>query len=268
VTATDLLHLGDPCEICRFDGSHYSDMDLDGTLRSLPYRWEWLAERRAPDLLGGTPPGRSSWVGELAAASAEVMARLDALDGRADRQARLAAAHAGGHALHLAGRALAALDPAPSRRHGTVTGLFVSDGGVPKRPVDSARIGYRGVAGDRQAARQHHGRVWQALCLFSSDVVDALAAEGHPIAPGRAGENVSIRGLDWSDVRPGTQLRIGEVLAEVSAYSTPCSKNAGWFVDGNFHRIDHARHPGWSRVYASVLEDGSVTVGDQVTLRP
>jgi MOSC domain-containing protein YiiM len=243
-------------------------MDLDGTLRGFPFRWAWLVERRSAQVLRATPPGATASVEELAAASAEVMRNLDALDGRADRRARLAAAHVGGHALHLAGRTLAALDRTPTRRQASVAGLFVSDGGVPKLPIESASVGYRGVAGDRQAARQHHGRVWQALCLYSSDVVDALAAEGHPIAPGRAGENVSIRGLDWSDVRPGVQVRIGEVLAEVSAYSTPCSKNAAWFADRDFHRIDHALHPGWSRVYASVLEDGDVTVGDQVTLEP
>jgi MOSC domain-containing protein YiiM len=268
VTASGLVRLADPCEICRFDGAHYSDMDVDGTLRGLPFRWEWLVEGRSTEVLRTTPPETRASVEELAAASAEALHDLEAIEGRADRRARLAAAHAGGHALHLAGRALAALDGAPARRQATVAGLFVSDGGVPKRPIDTARIGYRGVAGDRQAERKHHGRVWQALCLFSSDVIDALAAEGHPIAPGRAGENVSIRGLDWSDVRPGVQVRIGEVLAEASAYSTPCSKNAGWFADGDFRRIDHARHPGWSRVYASVLEDGNVTVGDQVTLEP
>ena len=139
---------------------------------------------------------------------------------------------------------------------------------MPKLPRESVSIGYRGVDGDRQAARQHHGRVWQALCLYSADIVDALVDEGHPIAPGRTGENVSIRGVDWSGVRPGVQLRIGEVLAEVTSYSTPCTKNAQWFAGRDFHRIDHDLHPGWSRVYAGVLEDGTVRVGDQVTLEP
>jgi MOSC domain-containing protein YiiM len=195
-------------------------------------------------------------------------AALAALDGAGDRPLRLEASHIGGHALHLAGRNLAELVSRPARTEGTVAGLFRSGGGVPKLPVDPARIGYRGVEGDRQASRQHHGRVWQALCLYSADVVETLAAEGHPIAPGRTGENVSIRGVDWAGVRPGLLLRIGEVLAEVTAYTTPCTKNAQWFADRDFHRIDHSLHPGWSRAYAAVLEDGVVRVGDQVTLEP
>ena len=86
---------------------------------------------------------------------------------------------------------------------GTVAGLFASDGGVPKRPIPVAEVGYRGVSGDRQAARKHHGRVWQALCLWSVEVIDGFAAAGHPIVPGSAGENVTIAGVDWSTLRPG-----------------------------------------------------------------
>ena len=113
---------------------------------------------------------------------------------------------------------------------GTATGLFVGDGGVPKAPVDAIDVGYGGVVGDRQNDRLNHGRPWQALCLWSTEVIDSFRAEGHPLGPGLAGENVSITGLPWERVRPGVQLRIGDVLAEVSAYAVPCKKNAAWFV--------------------------------------
>jgi MOSC domain-containing protein YiiM len=110
--------------------------------------------------------------------------------------------------------------------------------------------------------------VWQALCLWSADVVDDLRAEGHPIAPGNAGENVSVSGIDWSTLRPGVRLSLGDALAEVSAYATPCSKNAGWFVGGDFDRMNHDRHPGVSRVYASVVRDGKIRPGDRVIVEP
>jgi MOSC domain-containing protein YiiM len=166
------------------------------------------------------------------------------------------------------GRGLHALGVGASHATGTVHGVFTSAGGVPKLPVEKASVGYRGVEGDHQAARQHHGRVWQALCLWSTDVIDELRSEGHPIAPGNAGENVSVSGIDWSTLRPGVRLEVGDVLAEVSAYATPCSKNAGWFVDGDFDRMNHARQPGVSRVYASVLRDGVIRPGDPVTVEP
>ena len=55
---------------------------------------------------------------------------------------------------------------------------------MPKQAVDSAEVGLGGHDGDRQRTRKHHGRPWQALCLWSSEVIADLAAEGHPIGPG------------------------------------------------------------------------------------
>jgi len=151
--------------------------------------------------------------------------------------------------------------------HGVVAGLFLSDGGVPKMAVDTVEIGYRGVIGDRQASRQHHGRPWQALCLWSADVVAGHAAVGHPITFGSAGENVSIRGVDWSAWRPGQRVRLGEVGATITAYAIPCTKNARWFADGDYERMSHER-PDGSRLYARVDRPGRVGVGDRATLQP
>ena len=65
--------------------------------------------------------------------------------------------------------------------------------------------------------------------------------------PGTAGENVLVAGVDWATLRPGVRLRVGTVLAEVSGWALPCKKNAQWFVDGDFRRIDPDLRPGWSR---------------------
>ena len=143
--------------------------------------------------------------------------------------------------------------------------LNVSDGGVPKSAVDSAYVNVRGIVGDTQADRKHHGRPSQALCLYSTEVIDALRAEGHPIAAGNAGENVTISGLDWSELSSGVRLRLGaRVLVELTDPATPCGKNARWFSDRDPSRIDHDRHRGWSRWYAKVLAGGDVACGDAV----
>ena len=178
------------------------------------------------------------------------------------------AIHDATHHLSDIGRGVHALGAGAPTQTGNVVQLNLSDGGVPKRSVPAVEVGLRGVAGDRQADRRHHGRPLQALCLYSAEVIESLRAEGHPIAPGSAGENITLGGVDWSTIRPGVRLRIGEVLAEVSAYATPCAKNAAWFVDRDFNRMDHDRHPGWSRVYAWVREPGKVRAGDEVLVEP
>ncbi|MFZ8998129.1 MAG: MOSC domain-containing protein [Ilumatobacteraceae bacterium] len=162
---------------------------------------------------------------------------------------------------------LAAADLLPVRSIGTVASLHVGSGGVPKPAVDAVEIDLGGVIGDRQATRRHHGAPWQAVCLWSVEVIDELRADGHPIGPGYAGENVTIAGLDWADVRPGVRLRIGSVLCRVSSFAVPCKQNASWFADGDCGRIHHRNGP-VSRVYATVLEPGRVTTGDEVVVEP
>jgi MOSC domain-containing protein YiiM len=155
----------------------------------------------------------------------------------------------------------------PTQQHAVVHQLSTSGGGLPKVAVDSVEAGFRGVIGDTQKTRRHHGRPFQALCLWSTDVIDALAAEGHSIAPGSAGENVTISGLDWPTLFPGVRLEIGGVLCEVSSYAVPCSQNRRWFSDGDVSRIHHDNGD-LSRLYATVLRPGSIATGDLVLLEP
>ncbi len=170
-------------------------------------------------------------------------------------------------AWSAAGRALRAAGQLPVSSAGRVTQLSVSAGGLPKTPVDQVEVSWKGVAGDRQATRVHHGRPWQALCLWSNEVIEALHAQGHPIAPGLAGENITVAGLAWADVRAGVRLQIGGVLCEVSAYALPCYQNKPWFKDGDFEAMHHERGP-VSRVYATVLQPGMIAVGDALVMEP
>lgn len=155
----------------------------------------------------------------------------------------------------------------PAAAGGSVVGLFAGSGGVPKHGVDRVEVDLGGVVGDRQATRRHHGAPFQALCLWSSEVIASLAADGHPIGPGSAGENVTIAGLEWALVTPVLRLAIGSVVADVSSYAVPCRQNAPWFSDRRFDRIHH-RHGPISRMYATVVEPGSIVVGDTVVLEP
>ena len=147
-----------------------------------------------------------------------------------------------------------------------VASLNVSAGGVPKLPVPSAEVTPEGVAGDRQRNLKYHGGADRALCLWSLERIHGLQGEGHPVAPGSTGENVTVAGVDWAAVVPGVRLRIGPVLVEVTAFTTPCRTIARSFAGGRTGRVSHRAHPGWSRVYARVLAAGRVSVGDPVVL--
>jgi MOSC domain-containing protein YiiM len=155
------------------------------------------------------------------------------------------------------------LTPQPAFPH--VHQVSVSDGGVPKCAVPAAQVTVEGLTGDRQRNRKFHGGPGRAVCLYSLEVIEALRAEGHSIGPGSAGENLTITGLEWARLKPGDRLHLGDRLQlEIMSYTAPCRLNGQWFKDGNSERMAQEAHPGWSRLYARVLAEGTVRVGDIV----
>lgn len=148
---------------------------------------------------------------------------------------------------------------------GTVVQVNVNpEGGVPKHAVPSARLHRSGVEGDRQRHLQFHGGPERAVCLFSLEQIQALRAEGHPIAPGTTGENLTLQGVAWAEVVPGARFRVGEAVIEIASYTAPCKQIRRSFAASDFTRLSQKLHPGWSRVYARVLEEGTVRPGDAV----
>jgi MOSC domain-containing protein YiiM len=153
--------------------------------------------------------------------------------------------------------------------NGYIHALNRSDGGVPKLAVGRAEITRSGLVGDRQENLKHHGGPDRALCLYCLEAIEKLQAEGHPIAPGSTGENLTLAGLDWNALTPGVFLELGpEVVIEIASYTVPCKTIRGSFREGGFTRISQKLHPGWSRLYARVLREGWVSVGDAVRILP
>jgi MOSC domain-containing protein YiiM len=150
---------------------------------------------------------------------------------------------------------------------GRIFQLNVSGGGVPKLAVREAVLTADGLGGDRQRDRRFHGGPERALCLYALERLLELQAEGHPIFPGSAGENLTVAGLDWSQLAPGARLALGEeALVEITSYTSPCKKIAASFNGGDFKRISQKLRPGHSRLYARVLRPGRLRVGDRVTV--
>lgn len=150
---------------------------------------------------------------------------------------------------------------------GSIFQINISEGGVPKWPVQEAEVTFLGLAGDGHHNTEVHGGPARALCLYSLDCILALQAEGHPIFPGATGENLTLAGLDWDVIVPGTRLRLGyEVEIEVTAYTEPCPKIAMFFKGEDLGRMYQEQYPGWSRVYTRVLRPGWIRIGDRVVL--
>ena len=150
---------------------------------------------------------------------------------------------------------------------GRVVQISVSDGGVPKQPVATAHVTAAGIVGDRQRNLKYHDGPDRALCLWSLEVIKALQQENHPIALGSAGENVTLAGLDWASLAPGSQIQLGsEVQVEITDYAAPCQTIMHGFSDHRFSRISQTHYPGSSRLYARVLREGILRPGDRAVV--
>jgi hypothetical protein len=225
------------CDHCGFDAARWSQSDVDRTLA------------HADDL------HRHVTEGWAAAPALTATAHDDGLH----------AVHDLMHHLHSVAQQRRIEDPFEPMVGG-IASLQSSKGGVPKTPLAVAELDASGIVGDRQRNRAHHGRPWQAVCVYSRDRLDELAAEGHPIVAGAAGENLTISDVDWSRMRGGLTIEVGAVTLRVSSPATPCHKIADCFADRAWDRIHHDLRPGWSRWYASVVTGGVITVGDTVTI--
>lgn len=239
------------CDRCGFDRNQWTEQDATRTLA------------HADDLLAGwSVDARPELIDKLEAR------RIDDLKAIAASPDPFDEVHHLWHGLVSIADVRRAADDAVPTHRGVVEQVSSSPGGVPKTALERAEVGIRGIEGDVQAARVHHGRPWQALCLWNVESIEAFAADGHPLRAGSAGENVTVSGLDWAALRGGTIIDLGTVRCQLSAPAAPCAKNAQWFTDGDFSRMDHGLHPESGRWYASVLRTGTIAPGDAVVVSP
>lgn len=150
---------------------------------------------------------------------------------------------------------------------GRLVQVNVSDGGVPKLPVPTARVTRAGVEGDRQNEATVHGGPHRAVSLLGIEAIGRVAAEGNPIGPGTTGENLTVAGFDVSLLPLGTRLHIGEELVlEISGRANPCRTIRHSFASHRFGRLSAVAHPADSRMYARVVVEGFVRPGDPIRL--
>ena len=140
---------------------------------------------------------------------------------------------------------------------GRLLGIFTSNGGVPKLPVDSAQIDSNGIVGDACNNKKHHGGPMKAICVLENKLLVKLQSEGHPIQAGTTGENILVEGYN---LEVGKVFDVGEVRLKVVSDATPCWKIADSFTEGDYSRMSHEKYPGDTRWYCKVLNTGVISI--------
>jgi MOSC domain-containing protein YiiM len=144
--------------------------------------------------------------------------------------------------------------------------------GIYKTPRSSAVLTELGLEGDCVVDTKHHGGADQAVYVYTCEDYDWwLDTLGHELEPGTFGENLTISGFESANLHVGDRIFIGDpednpVILEVTAPRIPCAVLAGRMENTAF--VKHfavAERPG---AYCRVLETGTITLGQTVSLQP
>jgi MOSC domain-containing protein YiiM len=157
---------------------------------------------------------------------------------------------------------------------GTIVQVSISPGGLPKRAISGGLITPLGLEGDRHAHPAIHGGPLKAVLLIASETVDGLIARGYPVFYGALGENLTTRGIRFSDLRLGDRIRAGGALIEITTPRGPCSALHIYgesIKDEIYDAAVKAHDPlsprwGMSGFYARVLEPGPVGANDIISV--
>jgi MOSC domain-containing protein YiiM len=139
--------------------------------------------------------------------------------------------------------------------------------GIYKYPVEtSIFLGLEDVVNDHVFDRRYHGGVDKACYLYSADHY-SFWKEQYPSLEwqwGMFGENLTVKGLDESQIKIGDRFLIGAAEVQVSQPRQPCFKLGVRF--GNQQIVDDFWQLPFPGVYVRVLKEGSVKKGDQLVL--
>ncbi len=159
---------------------------------------------------------------------------------------------------------------------GTIVRINTSPGGLPKWPITEGRLSELGIEGDSHSHPAIHGGANKAILLIAAETVDELTARGFPLFYGALGENLTVRGIPFHELRIGDRLAAGSALLEITQPRGPCAAldaygetlKAAIYDAGVKARDPASPRWGMSGFYARVVESGVIRVGNTISVVP
>lgn len=141
-----------------------------------------------------------------------------------------------------------------------ILAINISSGGIPKTSVYSSYLTILGFEGDGHNHEKHRTPL-QAVCLQDIETLTELRRDGYSLVPGQTGENLTVRNLAVNELPLGTRLEFSSgVILEVTKVRKPC------YVLDSIHpklKEDIANRCG---IYARVMQEGRLTIGDSICI--
>jgi MOSC domain-containing protein YiiM len=145
-------------------------------------------------------------------------------------------------------------------------GQLVQTGIFKNGTDDPVFLGLEDVLNDHVIDRRYHGGLDKACYLYSADHYPFWKNKylNMDWKWGMFGENLTVLGLNESEIRIGDTYRIGAAIVQVSQPRQPCFKLGIRFGDQKV--VDDFLESSFPGVYVRVLQSGYVCRGDELVL--
>ena len=127
-------------------------------------------------------------------------------------------------------------------------------------------LGREDVVNDHVLDRRYHGGADKACYLYSADHYPFWKTKYPDLEWqwGMFGENLTVRGLNESEIHIGDTYQVGEAVVQVAQPRQPCFKLGVRF--GNQEVVNDFWSLPYPGVYVRVLQPGKVQKGDEIVL--
>lgn len=124
--------------------------------------------------------------------------------------------------------------------------------GEKKRPIQRATLieGY-GIEGDA-----HAGEPLRQVSILSKNDIDRMKGSGLQVDFGDFAENITVDGIDPSDVKIGDRFAIKEAVLEITQIGKRCHKRCKIFEVAGYCIMPE------SGIFMRVVKGGEIAVGD------
>ena len=131
--------------------------------------------------------------------------------------------------------------------------------GTFKHPVEQACLKVdHGLVGDAHAGNWH-----RQVSLLAQESIDKMTALGvEDLTPGKFAENITTQGIELYTLPVGTQLKIGDVLLEVTQIGKECHRHCQIY-----EQVGKCIMPS-EGIFAKVMREGTIDTGDEINVLP
>lgn len=130
--------------------------------------------------------------------------------------------------------------------------------GTRKTGVARVRVDAEGLEGDAHAGPWH-----RMVSLLAEESIAKMKAAGLTVGPGDFAENLTTQGIDLLAMPLGTRFRVGaDVVLEVTQHGKECHTRCNIFYQAGDCVMPR------EGIFAKVLHDGEIAVGDEIVQEP